>query len=101
MNEIRARVDEIVKDPATAEGLKPWYRQLCKRPCFHDEYLQSYNVPTNHLIDTDGKGVERIDEAGIWANGRRSTKFICEMSAEACTISPRSSPMRGIWTSSP
>ncbi|MCP5070554.1 MAG: monooxygenase, partial [bacterium] len=48
---------------------KPWYRQLCKRPCFHDEYLQSYNVPTNHLIDTDGKGVERIDETGIWANG--------------------------------
>ncbi len=69
MNEIRARVDEIVKDPATAEALKPWYRQLCKRPCFHDEYLQSYNVPTNHLIDTDGKGVERIDETGIWANG--------------------------------
>ncbi len=61
MNEIRARVDEIVKDPATAEALKPWYRQLCKRPCFHDEYLQSYNVSTNHLIDTDGKGIERID----------------------------------------
>ena len=69
MNEIRARVDEIVRDPATAEALKPWYRQLCKRPCFHDEYLQSYNVPTNHLIDTDGKGVERIDETGVWANG--------------------------------
>ncbi|MEZ5550009.1 MAG: NAD(P)/FAD-dependent oxidoreductase [Pseudomonadales bacterium] len=69
MNEIRARVDEIVKDPATAEALKPWYRQLCKRPCFHDEYLQSYNVATNHLIDTDGKGVERIDETGVWANG--------------------------------
>ncbi len=69
MEEIRARVDEIVDDPATAEALKPWYRQLCKRPCFHDEYLQSYNVPTNHLVDTDGKGVERIDETGVWANG--------------------------------
>ena len=69
MEEIRARVDEIVEDPATAEALKPWYRQLCKRPCFHDEYLQSYNVPTCHLIDTDGKGVERIDETGVWANG--------------------------------
>jgi cation diffusion facilitator CzcD-associated flavoprotein CzcO len=70
MTEIRARVDEIVKDPATAEALKPWYRQMCKRPCFHDEYLQSYNIPTNHLIDTDGKGVERIDETGVWANGK-------------------------------
>lgn len=69
MEEIRARVDEIVADPATAEALKPWYRQLCKRPCFHDEYLQAYNEPTAHLVDTDGKGVERIDETGVWANG--------------------------------
>ncbi|MCP3988358.1 MAG: NAD(P)/FAD-dependent oxidoreductase [Actinomycetia bacterium] len=69
MDEIRARVDQIVEDPATAEALKPWYRQLCKRPCFHDEYLQAYNVPTCHLIDTDGQGVERIDETGVWANG--------------------------------
>ncbi|TDT14829.1 cation diffusion facilitator CzcD-associated flavoprotein CzcO [Ilumatobacter fluminis] len=69
MAEIRARVDEIISDPDTAEALKPWYRQLCKRPCFHDEYLQSYNRPNAHLIDTDGKGVERIDETGVWANG--------------------------------
>ncbi len=69
MEEIRARVDEIVLDPNTAEALKPWYQQLCKRPCFHDEYLQSFNIPTNHLIDTDGQGVERIDETGVWANG--------------------------------
>ena len=45
MSEIRARVNEIVEDPDTAEGLKAWYRQLCKRPCFHDEYLQAYNEP--------------------------------------------------------
>jgi cation diffusion facilitator CzcD-associated flavoprotein CzcO len=70
MTQIRARVDEIVDDPATAEALKPWYRQLCKRPCFHDEYLQSFNNPNTHLVDTDGKGVERIDENGVWANGR-------------------------------
>ncbi|HSJ92191.1 MAG TPA: NAD(P)/FAD-dependent oxidoreductase, partial [Ilumatobacter sp.] len=69
MTEIRARVDAIVRDPATAEALKPWYRQLCKRPCFHDEYLQAFNHPNVHLVDTDGKGVERIDAAGVWANG--------------------------------
>ncbi|MFI5306049.1 MAG: flavin-containing monooxygenase [Polyangiales bacterium] len=69
MNEIRARVDAVVKDAATAEALKPWYRQLCKRPCFHDEYLQAYNVPTAHLVDTNGKGVERIDATGAWASG--------------------------------
>ena len=69
MNEIRARVDAIVEDPATAEALKPWYRQLCKRPCFHDEYLQAYNRRTVHLVDTDGQGVERIDETGVWVGG--------------------------------
>ena len=69
MIEIRARVGAIVGDPATAEALKPWYRQLCKRPCFHDEYLQAYNEPGAHLVDTDGKGVERIDETGVWVGG--------------------------------
>ena len=69
MTEIRARVDALVHDRETAEALKPWYRQLCKRPCFHDEYLDAYNEPGTHLIDTDGKGVERIDATGVWANG--------------------------------
>ena len=69
MSEIRARVDSVVTDTETAEALKPWYRQLCKRPCFHDEYLQSYNNPNTHLIDTNGKGVERIDETGAWVDG--------------------------------
>ncbi len=69
MSEIRSRVDSIVHDRRTAEALKPWYRQLCKRPCFHDEYLQSFNNPNTHLVDTDGKGVERIDEHGVWVAG--------------------------------
>ena len=69
MNQIRARVDEIVKDPATAEALKPYYRQFCKRPCFHDEYLQTFNRPNVTLVDTKGKGVERITERGVVANG--------------------------------
>jgi len=71
MEEIRARVDEIVDDPATAEALKPWYRQLCKRPCFHDEYLDAYNTSSTHLIDTDGRGVEEINATGVVVNGRQ------------------------------
>ena len=58
MAEIRARVDAIVADPRTAQGLKPWYRQLCKRPCFHDEYLQAFNEPGVELVDSEGRGVE-------------------------------------------
>ena len=69
MSEIRARVDAIVADPVTAEQLKAWYRQLCKRPCFHDEYLSAFNSPRVHLVDTDGRGVQRISPAGVVAGG--------------------------------
>lgn len=70
MEEIRARVEEVVKDPATAEALKPWYRQFCKRPCFHDDYLATFNRPGVQLVDTDGQGVERITTTGVVAGGR-------------------------------
>ena len=69
MSEIRARVDAIVEDPGAASALKAWYRQLCKRPCFHDEYLQAFNRPNTHLVDTDGKGVERITETAVVVGG--------------------------------
>jgi cyclohexanone monooxygenase len=69
MEEIRARVDSIVDDPATAEALKPYYRQFCKRPCFHDEYLQTFNRPNVTLVDTRGKGVERVTEKGVVVAG--------------------------------
>ena len=69
MNEIRGRVEDIVDDPDTAEALKPWYRQFCKRPTFNDEYLPTFNRPNVTLVDTEGKGVERITEHGIVANG--------------------------------
>jgi cyclohexanone monooxygenase len=70
MEEIRARVDALVEDSDTAEALKPWYRQFCKRPCFHDDYLQTFNRPNVTLVDTDGKGVERITEAGVMVAGK-------------------------------
>ena len=70
MEEIRSRVDTIVRDREAAARLKAWYRQLCKRPCFHDEYLQAFNRPGTHLVDTDGKGVERITENGVVVAGR-------------------------------
>ena len=58
----------------TGEALQAWYRQLCKRPCFHDEYLQAFNSPNTQLIDTDGRGAgnhldvgKLIEEARGWA----------------------------------
>jgi cation diffusion facilitator CzcD-associated flavoprotein CzcO len=69
MNQVRARVDSIVKDPKTAEALKPWYRQFCKRPTFNDEYLPTFNRPNVTLVDTRGRGVERITEKGLVFDG--------------------------------
>ncbi len=69
MDLIRARVDSIVKDSATAEALKPWYYQMCKRPCFHDEYLPAFNQPNVKLLDTSGSGVDRITETGVVVDG--------------------------------
>lgn len=70
MERIRARVDEVVADKNKAEALKPWFRQMCKRPCFHDEYLQAFNNPSTHLVDTDGQGVSEVTETGVVANGK-------------------------------
>ena len=70
MEQIRARAEADVADKDTAESLKPYYRQFCKRPCFNDEYLPSFNLPGVHLIDTDGVGVERFTETGLVANGQ-------------------------------
>ena len=69
MEQIRARVDAVVRDRATAEALKPWYRQFCKRPCFNDEYLAAFNRPNVTLVDTADKGIERVTEDGVVANG--------------------------------
>ncbi|MBT4522473.1 MAG: NAD(P)/FAD-dependent oxidoreductase [Halieaceae bacterium] len=70
MEEIRARVDSQVEDKTTAEALKPYYRQFCKRPCFHNEYLPTFNRENVTLVDTQGKGVERITEKGVVVDGK-------------------------------
>jgi cyclohexanone monooxygenase len=70
MEGIRARVASVVKDPATAEALKPWYARMCKRPGFHDEYLPTFNRPNVKLVDTEGKGVERITEDAVIVAGK-------------------------------
>ncbi len=69
MEQIRARVDSIVRDKATAEALKPYYRQFCKRPCFHDDYLATFNRANVTLVDTQGRGVERVTEKGVVVAG--------------------------------
>ena len=68
---IHERIDQIVKDKATAEALKPWYMLMCKRPCFHNEYLPTFNRPNVHLVNTRGKGINEITEKGPVFEGRQ------------------------------
>jgi cation diffusion facilitator CzcD-associated flavoprotein CzcO len=69
MNEIRDRVSLTVKNARTAEALKPWYGQWCKRPTFNDEYLPTFNRPNVKLVDTKGKGVDRLTENAVVVDG--------------------------------
>ncbi len=70
MMRIHRRVEEVVHDKATAESLKPWYMFMCKRPCFDDEYLPAFNIPTVHLVDTHGKGITEITAHGPVFEGK-------------------------------
>lgn len=70
MNEIRARVDAMVDDPEVGELLKPYYDMFCKRPCFHDDFLATFNRENVTLVDTNGQGVEQITETGLVVDGK-------------------------------
>ena len=69
MEAIRRRVEAVVDDPETAERLKPYWGKHCKRVCFHDDYLASFNRPNVHLVDTEGRGVDEITARGPVVDG--------------------------------
>ncbi len=93
MEVTRQRIGEVVRDKSTAEALKPWYAYFCKRPCFSDEYLETFNRPNVTLVDTDGQGVERITATGLVVGGKEypvdcivyatGFDFLAEMTKEA------------------
>jgi len=68
---IHERIEATVHDKATAESLKPWYMFMCKRPCFHNDYLPTFNRPNVHLVDTHGEGVTQINEQGPVVGGQQ------------------------------
>jgi cation diffusion facilitator CzcD-associated flavoprotein CzcO len=70
MEEHRHRIEQLVDDPATAEILKPYYRYLCKRPCFHDEYLPALNNPNVSVVDCPA-GIDRVTEQGPVVGGEQ------------------------------
>ena len=71
MESMRARIDDVIDDPTTAEALKPWYGKHCKRICFHDDYLAAFNQPNVHLVDTEGQGVREVTAQGPVVDGKQ------------------------------
>lgn len=71
MESIRKRVDDVVVDPLTAERLKPWYKRWCKRPAFHDGFLETFNRPNVTLVDTDGRGIDRVTAHSVVVGDRQ------------------------------
>jgi len=71
MMRIHKRIEETVEDPETAESLKPWYMLMCKRPCFHNDYLPTFNRPNVRLVDTKGQGVTQITDKGPVFDGEQ------------------------------
>jgi hypothetical protein len=90
MERVRQRIADVITDPVTAELMMPWYSQSCKRPCFHDDYLATFNRPTVELVDTDGRGVDYITEKGVVANG-------IEYEIEPCTLESGINTTRVRW----
>ena len=69
-NRIRARVEQTVQNKDQAKKLQPWYQTWCKRPCFHDEYLPAFNSKNVTLLDTNGKGPERLTADSVVIEGQ-------------------------------
>jgi len=70
MERLRRRVSDIVKDPVTAEALKPYYNFMCKRPVSNNEYYPTFNQPNVTLIDVaETQGLEAMTENGFVHDG--------------------------------
>ncbi len=66
---VRARVDEVVDDRKTADLLKAYYRTLCKRPGFSDQYLPAFNRDNVSLVDVSG-GIDCLTRDAVVVAGQ-------------------------------
>jgi cation diffusion facilitator CzcD-associated flavoprotein CzcO len=69
MEEHRDRIREIVQDPEKVAILTPYYRYLCRRPLFHDEYLLAFNRDNVTVVDCPA-GLDCVTERGVVVGGR-------------------------------
>jgi cation diffusion facilitator CzcD-associated flavoprotein CzcO len=64
---VRGKIGEVVKNPKTAEALKPQgYPIFARRPCLDSSYYETYNLPNVHLIDLlNDDDIVEITEKGV------------------------------------
>ncbi|MFC0278676.1 flavin-containing monooxygenase [Falsigemmobacter intermedius] len=63
---LREKISDVVKDPVTAEKLKPrGYPVFARRACLDTGYYETYNLPNVHLMDCLEDPILEITEKGI------------------------------------
>ncbi|RRH73002.1 flavin-containing monooxygenase [Falsigemmobacter faecalis] len=63
---LREKIGDVVKDPVTAEKLKPrGYPVFARRACLDTSYYETYNLPNVHLLDCVEDPILEITEKGI------------------------------------
>ena len=65
----RAKIGEVVKDPAVADLLTPDEVFGCKRLCAGTNYYEVYNRDNVTLVDVSKTGIETFTETGLRAEG--------------------------------
>lgn len=74
---IRGKIGEVVKDPTTAEALKPrGYPVFARRPCLDSSYYETYNLPHVHLVDLTKEPIVEITERGVRVGSGGATREI-------------------------
>ena len=65
-NFVRGKIGEVVKDPKSAEALKPkGYPIFAQRPCLDTHYYEVFNQPNVHLVDLYEQPIFEITEAVV------------------------------------
>jgi len=67
---VRAKIREVVRDPAVAAALSPRNTFGCKRLCIDTGYYQTFNRPNVTLIDVNCAPIEGVTPDGPIAGGK-------------------------------
>ncbi|MFY8143568.1 MAG: flavin-containing monooxygenase [Caulobacter sp.] len=68
---VRDKISQTVKDPVTAEKLKPrGYPIYARRPCLDTHYYEAFNLPHVSLVDCFEEPITEFTETGLRTSQR-------------------------------